>query len=133
MKVNIFDEENLDLQDDEMNGEIYINPMVDDENNIEDDEYNDIESSQKTTEMVSTSDYRVSAITEAFLRTELVITCESDRTVLKFAYRDNVYRGIVLHKISKNDYVFLVQDASIRNGEKTMKKIHIPDASLIGC
>ena len=38
MKINIFDEENLDLQDDEMNDEIYINPVVDEE-----DEQNEYE------------------------------------------------------------------------------------------
>lgn len=130
MSLKIYDEENLDLQDDEMNDEIYIN------HNDEEDNYDepiDDEESPKQREFISTSDYKVSAITEAFLRTELIIKCENNRTVLKFAYRDNVYKGIVLHKMSKYDYIFLVQDASVRNGEKTMKKIHIPDASLISC
>lgn len=132
MRINIFDEENLDLQDDEMNDEIYINPVVDEE-----DEQNEYETdseygcSARNSEITSTSDYKVSAITESFLRTELNIQCESNRTIIKFSYKDNVYKGIVVHKMNKNDYIFLVQDAKVRNSEKTLKKIHIPDASLI--
>lgn len=121
MRHNIYDEENLDLQEDE-NTEIYIGPVVSEEGEEEVEE--------KIVE-VAESDYRVTAISESFLRTELDIICESNRTKVKFAYKGGVYTGVVLHKLNKADYVFLVQDATVRNAEKKMKKIHIPDASII--
>lgn len=121
MRHQIYDEENLDLQDDE-NTEIYIGPAM----NEQDEEDND-----DKVVIENDSDYRCTNISDAFLRCELGFQSETDRTKVKFSYRGDVYIGVVLHKISKTDYIFLVQDAKVRNSNKVMKKIHIPDASLI--
>lgn len=84
-------------------------------------------------------EYKLKSITNAFLRCETRIKVESSKTVIKFEYRGEFYRGIVLQQFNnhKDDYIFLVQSAD-KNGKvksstpKVMKKIHIPDVNLIG-
>ena len=79
-------------------------------------------------------DYRVTSITENFLRVECQIKLESSKTPIKFKYRGEELKGVVLQKINDQNYIFLVKPigkGAKRNSEKMMKKIFIPDAELI--
>ena len=85
-------------------------------------------------EEIYEDDYRVTSITENFLRVECQIKLESSKTPIKFKYRGEELKGIVLQKINDQNYVFLVKPigkGAKRNAEKMMKKIFIPDAELI--
>lgn len=125
MSKHIYDEENLDIQDE--NEEVFIKPgggIVGEDEETENEE-------QTVQDDVTDNEYRVTVISDAFLRNELEIKSETDRTKVKFVYNGETFSGVVLHKINKQDYIFLVQDAKSRNAQKKMKKIHIPDASLV--
>lgn len=123
MSKHIYDEENLDIQDE--NEEVFIKPGggIIGEDEPEEDKFEQDD--------VIENDYRVTVISDAFLKSELEIKSETDRTKVKFVYNGETYTGVVLHKLNKTDYVFLVQESRTRNAPKKMKKIHIPDASLV--
>ena len=79
-------------------------------------------------------EYRVSRITDTFLKWECSIKNEQSKTEVHFRYRGEEFRGVVLQKLNAQNYVFLVRPAgkgAKKNAEKTMKKIFIPDAELI--
>ena len=83
-------------------------------------------------------EYKIHDITERFLKYEASIQCESSRTEIKFSYRGDTCKGIVMQQMpsSKDDYIFYVQQIgknvpADKKWKKMMKKIHIPDASLI--
>ena len=79
-------------------------------------------------------EYRVSRITDTFLRWECSIKNEQSKTEVHFRYRGEEFRGVVLQKLNAQNYVFLVRPAgkgAKKNDEKMMKKIFIPDAELI--
>lgn len=78
--------------------------------------------------------YKPTGFTSAFLRCECNISIEDFKTVCRFSYRGKTYTGKVLHKVTKDDYIFLVDEESPKsaeNAESGLKKIHIPDASFI--
>lgn len=80
------------------------------------------------------NEYRVSRITDTFLKWECSIKNEQSKTVIKFRYRGEDFKGIVLQKINAMNYVFLVRPVGKGNkksAEPVMKKIYIPDAELI--
>ena len=79
-------------------------------------------------------EYKVSRITETFLKWECSIKNEQSKTVIRFKYRGEEFKGVVLQKLNAQNYVFLVQPAgkgNKKNTEKVMKKIFIPDAELV--
>ena len=85
-------------------------------------------------EDITEDEYRVSSITDNFLRVECSIKLESSKTPVKFRYRGEELKGIVLQKINSDNYVFLVKPIgkkAPKNAEKKMRKIYIPDAELI--
>ena len=97
-----------------------------------------VEDAEKDAFKVADGDYKVRDITERFLKYETSIQCESARTEIKFSYNGDTFKGIVMQQMpsSKDDYIFYVQQIgknvpSDKKGKKMMKKIHIPDASLI--
>ena len=126
MKINLYDED--DERYDE-NGTYELDSVVDDiPNEEETDELDMFE--------ISKDDYKVNSISNNFLNVETSIKIESSKTVIKFSYRGEIYRGIVMQKLRGDDYIFLVQKAGKNskrdsNNPKVLKKIHIPDASLM--
>ena len=97
-----------------------------------------VEDAEKDAFKVADGDYKVRDITERFLKYETSIQCESSRTEIKFSYKGDTFKGIVMQQMpsSKDDYIFYVQQIgknvpADKKGKKMMKKIHIPDASLI--
>ena len=121
----IYDEED-ELTDEELFGQDSYDTEKSDED-VEENAYK-----------VADGDYKVRDITERFLKYETSIQCESYRTEIKFSYRGDTFKGIVIQQIpsSKDDYIFYVQQIgknvpADKKGKKMMKKIHIPDASLI--
>lgn len=85
-------------------------------------------------EEVTDDEYRVSSITDNFLRVECEIKVESSKTPIKFRYRGEELKGIVLQRLNDDNYIFLVKPIgkkAPKNAEKKMKKIYIPDAQLI--
>lgn len=80
------------------------------------------------------NEYTVSSISDNFLKCECDIKNEGAKTVIRFDYRGETYKGIVLQRLNDDNYVFLVKPAgkgARKNAEKTMKKIYIPDAELV--
>ena len=76
------------------------------------------------------------SISNNFLNVETSIKIESSKTVIKFSYQGEIYKGVVMYKLRGDDYIFLVQKAGKNskketNNLKVLKKIHIPDASLM--
>ena len=121
----IYDEED-ELTDEELFGQDSYETEDSDED-VEEDAYK-----------VADGDYKVRDITERFLKYEAAIQCESSRTEIKFSYKGDTFKGIVMQQMpsSKDDYIFYVQQIgknvpTDKKGKKMMKKIHIPDASLI--
>jgi fibronectin type 3 domain-containing protein len=76
-------------------------------------------------------EYRVSSINANFLRAECQIKVEAAKTTIKFSYRGEQYKGIVLRKLNEDNYIFLVKELGKKTQHMTMKKIYIPDAELI--
>ena len=56
-------------------------------------------------EDITEDEYRVSSITDNFLRVECSIKLESSKTPVKFRYRGEELKGIVLQKINSDNYV----------------------------
>ena len=115
---NLYDEEE-DRYDE--NGTYELGPVVDD---IPDEE----ETNEPDMFEISKDDYKVNSISNNFLNVETSIKIESSKTVIKFSYRMQKLRG--------DDYIFLVQKAGKNskkdsNNQKVLKKIHIPDASIM--
>ena len=81
--------------------------------------------------------YKVTSISEAFLRGECAIKNESSKTEIKFEYRGQQYKGICIQKMPKGrwDYVFLVRPIvrgrKAAEAEKTLKKICVNEAVLL--
>lgn len=82
-------------------------------------------------------DYRVTSISEAFLRTECAIKNEANKTEIKFEYRGETLKGICIQKLPSGrwDYVFLVSPVTkgrkAANVEKKLRKICVQEAQLI--
>ena len=123
---NLYDEEE-DRYDEE--GTYELGPVVDD---IPDEE----ETEEPDMFEISKDNYKVNSISNNFLNVETSIKIESSKTVIKFSYRGEIYKGIVMQKLHGDDYIFLVQKAGKNlkedsNNQKVLKKIHIPDASIV--
>ena len=123
---NLYDEEE-DRYDEE--GTYELGPVVDD---IPDEE----ETDEPDMFEISKDDYKVNSISNNFLNVETSIKIESSKTVIQFSYQGEIYKGIVMQKLRGADYIFLVQKAGKNskkdsNNPKVMKKIHVPDASLM--
>ena len=126
MKINLYDED--DERYDE-NGTYELDSVVDDIPNEEETDEPDMFE-------ISKDDYKVNSISNNFLNVETSIKIESSKTVVKFSYRGEIYKGIVMQKLRGDDYIFLVQKAGKNskndsNNPKVMTKIHVPDASLM--
>ena len=126
MSINLYDEEE-DRYDE--NGTYKLDPVVDD---IPDEE----ETDELDMFEISKDNYKVNSISNNFLNVETSIKIESSKTVIKFSYQGEIYKGIVMQKLRGDDYIFLVQKAGKNskresNNPKVLKKIHIPDASLV--
>lgn len=126
MKNTLYDEED-DRYDE--NGTYELGPVVDD---IPDEE----ETDEQDMFEISKDDYKVNSISNNFLNVETSIKIESSKTVIKFSYQGEIYKGVVMYKLRGDDYIFLVQKAGKNskkeaNNLKVLKKIHIPDASLM--
>ena len=126
MKINLYDED--DERYDE-NGTYELDSVVDDIPNEEETDEPDMFE-------ISKDDYKVNSISNNFLNVETSIKIESSKTVIKFSYLGEIYKGIVMQKLRGDDYIFLVQKAGKNskrdsNNPKVLKKIHIPDASLV--
>ena len=82
-------------------------------------------------------DYRVTSISEAFLRTECAIKNEANKTEIKFEYRGETLKGICIQKLPSGrwDYVFLVSPVTkgrkSANAEKKLRKICVQEAQLL--
>ena len=80
------------------------------------------------------NEYKVQHITENFLKWECSIKNEQSKTVIRFKYRGEEFKGVVLQKLNAMNYVFLVKPVGKgvkKTAEKVMKKIYIPDAELV--
>ena len=126
MNNNLYDEDD-DRYDE--NGTYELGPVVDD---IPDEE----ETDEQDMFEISKDNYKVNSISNNFLNVETSIKIESSKTVIKFSYQGEIYKGIVMQKLRGDDYIFLVQKAGKNskrdsNNPKVLKKIHIPDASLV--
>ena len=126
MKINLYDED--DERYDE-NGTYELDSVVDDIPNEEETDEPDMFE-------ISKDDYKVNSISNNFLNAETSIKIESSKTVIKFSYLGEIYKGIVMQKLRGDDYIFLVQKSSknskkYSNNQKVLKKIHIPDASIV--
>lgn len=86
---------------------------------------------------VEEESYKVTSISEAFLRGECAIKNEASKTEIKFEYRGQQYKGICIQKMPKGrwDYVFLVKPIvrgrKAAEAEKTLKKICVNEATLL--
>lgn len=78
--------------------------------------------------------YKPSGFSNAFLRCECDIKLESYKTVCVFEYNGELYSGIVLKKLNKDEYIFEVESYPVNKKDKnakSLKKIYIPDTSFI--
>ena len=126
MNINLYDDEDDRYDED---GTYELGPVVDD---IPDED----ETDEQDMFEISKDDYKVNSISNNFLNVETSIKIESSKTVIKFSYQGEIYKGIVMQKLRGDDYIFLVQKAGKNskrdsNNPKVLKKIHIPDASLV--
>lgn len=83
---------------------------------------------------IDDNEYKVQRITENFLKWECSIKNENSKTVIRFRYRGEEFKGVVLQKLNAMNYVFLVKPVGKgikKTAEKVMKKIYIPDAELV--
>ena len=119
-----------------MNQDAYIpDEDIVDENDSEDiKQKKDADSSEASSEYET---YKVSALSPNFLKYECSIKLECSKTNIKFSYKGGNYKGIVMQQFgnSKEDYIMLVQTCDkkgkVIDPTKKMKKIHIPDVSLL--
>ena len=123
---NLYDEEE-DRYDEE--GTYELGPVVDDI--LDEDENDELDMFE-----ISKDNYKVNSISNNFLNVETSIKIESSKTVIKFSYLGEIYKGIVMQKLRGDDYIFLVQKTGKNskkdsNNQKVLKKIHIPDASIM--
>lgn len=126
MNINLYDEEDDRYDED---GTYELGPVIDD---IPDEE----ETDDSDMFEISKDDYKLNSISNNFLNIETSIKIESSKTVIKFSYHGEIYKGIVMQKLRGDDYIFLVQKAGKNtkkdsNNPKVLKKIHVPDASLV--
>ena len=111
--------ERLDEEEREMMSEEGLEPDESEETNAEEDSY------------------KVTSISEAFLRGECNIKNEASKTEIKFEYRGQQYKGICIQKMPKGrwDYIFLVKPIvrgrKASEVEKTLKKICVNEAVLL--
>lgn len=92
----------------------------------------------KAVQELGIEEYKFTALSNSFLKSESKIQLEESKTPVKFSYRGSFYKGVVMQQMGshKDDYIFLVQEAD-KNGKvksgtsKKLMKVHIPDASLI--
>ena len=87
-------------------------------------------------EFVDNGEYKVTQMSDTFLKCECDIKNEESKTVVKFNYRGESYRGVCMQKLPTGygNYVFLVQPfgkGQKKNAPKVLKKIYVPDAVLI--
>ena len=96
----IYDEED-ELTDEELFAQISDNKY-----NTEDS----VEDAEEDAFKVAEGEYKIRDITERFLKYEASIQCESSRTEIKFSYRGDIFKGIVMQQMpsSKDDYIFYV-------------------------
>lgn len=85
---------------------------------------------------VDDGEYKVTQMSETFLKCECNIKDENSKTVVKFTYKGESYRGVCMQKLPSGygNYVFLVQPygkGQKKNAPKMLKKIYVPEASLI--
>ncbi len=140
----IYDDFNRD-ENDEITDEQYFSEddgrpkTADDEveSEFNDDDNNENEENQiydKFDDEQGDDDYEVTSINDSFLRVECNIKIESSKTPIRFRYRGEEFKGIVIQKMNEDNYIFLVKQIGKnvkKNAEKFMKKIYIPDAVLI--
>lgn len=85
---------------------------------------------------VDDGEYKVTQMSETFLKCECDIKDENSKTIVKFMYKGESYRGVCMQKLPSGygNYVFLVQPygkGQKKNAPKMLKKIYVPEASLI--
>ena len=138
--MNIFDEENQHLSpDDDLTYQPSNSQYVNDENDEDTENVfsDNMSENYDSEELIKNEDYKLTHFSDNFLRSETQIQVENSKTKIKFKYRDIEYKGVVMKKLqSEDDYIFLVELSGksakgIKNNDKKIKKIHIPDASLI--
>jgi hypothetical protein len=82
-------------------------------------------------------EYRVTSITEAWLKIECGIKNEMSKTEIKFEYRGETLKGVCMQKMpnSRWDYIFLVQPVvkgrKAGTAEKKLRKINVLEATLL--
>ena len=105
MNYNLYDEDNIDLEE-----QMYLQD-IESEMNADEDEENIEENVQEEEEYT----YDISP---DFLKNELKIKIESDKHHIKFTNGTNIYEGIVLSEFNKEKYIFNVKDVSSNEGYK---------------
>ena len=139
---NVNFDENDELTDEQYFSEDNdMNETIQTANKSSEDSYEEskIDEEMATGEVSSESDndddeYKVQRITENFLKWECSIKNEMSKTVIRFRYRGEEFKGVVLQKLNAANYVFLVKPVGKgvkKTAEKVMKKIYIPDAELV--
>ena len=82
-------------------------------------------------------EYRVTSITEAWLKIECGIKNEMSKTEIKFEYRGETLKGVCMQKMpnSRWEYIFLVQPVvkgrKASTAEKKLRKINVLEATLL--
>jgi hypothetical protein len=95
------------------------------------DNSSDAESSDDEAE-----EYRVTSITETWLKNECEIKNELSKTEIKFDYRGETLKGVCMQKMpnSRWEYIFLVQPVvkgRKAGTEKKLRKINVLEATLL--
>jgi hypothetical protein len=124
----LYDENDEVLDIDDM---IPSDATIIDPNDSEDGE----NSNNDNDDEISEEEYKISSLSPAFLRSECEIKLESSKTMLKFTYRGDYYKGVVLQQFNdkRDEYIFLVEKCDKKwklLEDKKMKKIYIPDVLL---
>lgn len=93
------------------------------------------EDEQEQQEEAEEQERTVVSFTKDFINAELSISVENAKTEVKFMYNNILYSGIIIKEFpSGNDnYIFLVEclDKNTDKKGKFMKKIHVPDATIV--
>lgn len=117
-----------------------LDAYIPDEDIVEENDSEDIKQKKDADSSEASSEYetyKVSALSPNFLKYECSIKLECSKTNIKFSYKGDNYKGIVMQQFgnSKEDYIMLVQTCDkkgkVIDPTKKMKKIHIPDVSLL--
>ena len=116
-----------------------LDAYIPDEDIVDENDSEDIKPKKETdsSEASEYETYKVSALSPNFLKYECSIKLECSKTNIKFSYKGDNYKGIVMQQFgnSKEDYIMLVQTCDkkgkVVDPTKKMKKIHIPDVSLL--